>query len=411
MNPKRRAVDRANRTGGRSPAAPSDSSDEEERIMRCLHGLPMVQEHECCPDPAPSAPHSSEGYSTSHSSPAPSSRLTSDAAHAGRRVILNDFEGPWQHLNNTTARLVQPDANTPDRWSVKITGGRAAGEFRMIHLRHIYDHPVNLVDFTDATDDPVLRHYLPSILALEDPDVVMKGASSESEEEHRGPDHAHSTRRRLTSRIQCYDRSFECCPLCGLAPMQELYGGPPGQYGQFCPSCQPWVDREQRKLFPHRFPVSFTSASAMTPKWGSYPLVPHLELWQLRNPVLMWHQWNLRMYLVSAPGPKTKSELMACISQLWVRAKRMPSARVSSAAPRARMTNASLAAAYCLTLNETPYLEPTREFAHVIDNLVPENFLPPCNWCGCPTARLSKCNQSFSCQSCASSPFCCRTCA
>ena len=171
--------------------------------MRCLHGLPMVQDHETSSDLVPPSLPPSTASSTSHPTLVPSTRLTADEAHAGRRVLLGGFEDSWQHLNNTAARLVQPDANMLDRWSVKITEGRAAGEFRLVPLRHIFDHPVNLVDFSDVTDDPVLRHFLPSILALEDPDVVMKNASSDSEEEYLGPDHTHTSRRRLASRIQC----------------------------------------------------------------------------------------------------------------------------------------------------------------------------------------------------------------
>ena len=165
MAPKRRASTRADRAQGRPRAPLADSSDEEERIMRCLHGLPMVQDHETSSDLAPPSLPPSTASSTSHPTLVPSTRLTADEAHAGRRVLLGGFEDSWHHLNNIAARLVQPDANMLDRWSVKITGGRAAGECRLVQLRHIFDHPVNLVDFTDATDDPVLRHYLPSILA------------------------------------------------------------------------------------------------------------------------------------------------------------------------------------------------------------------------------------------------------
>jgi len=137
------------------------------------------------------------------------------------------------------------------------------------------------------------------------------------------------------------------------------------------------------------------------------------------NPALVFNPMFMRMYVVS-DWSSDRSRCYALASNMWVRAKRMPTARPQLAEPAHRRLLPDLASAYYVHEAKVPNVEGHKGSLTDVQKANLERWIkdvprPPCSFCGAPTLNRSRCGKTFTCAQCEEgllTPWapCCRMC-
>jgi len=137
------------------------------------------------------------------------------------------------------------------------------------------------------------------------------------------------------------------------------------------------------------------------------------------NSALVFNHMFMRMYVVS-DWSSDRSRCYALASNMWVRAKRMPTARPQLAERAHRRMLPDLAAAYYVHEAKVPNVEGHKGNLTDVQKANLERWIkdvprPPCSFCGAPTLNRSRCGKTFTCAQCEEgllTPWapCCRMC-